>query len=78
MTLYLYLKNLFLIPRFRVNKIYSNFKRQGGIIMTDKDRKVQQDDKDTEKGSQLQSNKMEKAQGNEEKNENDDKKENDD
>ncbi|WP_281254133.1 hypothetical protein [Oceanobacillus rekensis] len=42
--------------------------------MTDKDRKVQQDDKDAEKGSQLQSNKMEKAQGNEEEKEDKDKK----
>jgi hypothetical protein len=40
--------------------------------MTEKDRKVQQDDKDTEKGSQLQSDKMEKAQGKEEKKEDDD------
>ncbi|WP_306798546.1 hypothetical protein [Oceanobacillus saliphilus] len=37
-----------------------------------KDRNIQQDDRDTEKGSQLQSNKMEKAQGNEEKKDKDD------
>ncbi|MFC4024999.1 hypothetical protein ACFOUV_14490 [Oceanobacillus longus] len=41
--------------------------------MADKNKKVQQDDKDTEKGSQLQSNEMEKAQGNEEKKDDDDK-----
>ncbi|WP_267886916.1 hypothetical protein [Oceanobacillus damuensis] len=37
-----------------------------------KERKIQQDDQDTEKGAQLQSNKMEKAQGNEEEKEDDD------
>ncbi|WP_261796301.1 hypothetical protein [Oceanobacillus massiliensis] len=30
----------------------------------EKDKNIQQDQKDTEKGSQLQSNEMEKAQGN--------------